>query len=431
MLTAAIVATILLALVTGNLLGTTIAGLGLVVLWFEMSGNFSVLGNAVWNVFNSFTFTAIPAFILLGEVLGQTGLARRIYGALSPTFARLPGKLLQTNIGTCTVFSAISGSSTATAAVVGSIAYNELERRGYDRRLLVGSIAAGGTLGILIPPSIALIVYGAWQDVSVGALFMAGVLPGLMIALFFMLYIAAAAKLRPAVAPDEGPVEPIGRALLISLQAWPFIILVLAILGTIFFGLATPTESAAIGVATALVLALLYREFSWIKLWRALVNTVTTFSALGFIIVGAVILSQAVSLTGMPREIIALVAEAGLSPPIVITLIYAMYLVLGCFFGPVEMLLITLPFVFPVVTGLGFDPVWFGIALVIVIEIGLLTPPLGINLFVLITVSENRVTLGEAAIACLPFWILMLIALFLITVFPQIALVLPQIAMGG
>ncbi|MCP5368568.1 MAG: TRAP transporter large permease [Hyphomicrobiales bacterium] len=430
MLTATLILLVLAALLTGNLLGTTIASLGLAVLYFEFNGNFSVLGNAVWNVFNSFTFTAIPAFILLGEILGQTGLARRIYSSVSPTFERLPGKLLQTNIGTCTIFSAISGSSTATAAVVGSIAYKELERRGYNRKAVVGSIAAGGTLGILIPPSIALIIYGAWQDVSVGNLFMAGVVPGLMLATFFMIYIGIHATLRRDLAPVEGAVVPLATALRLSAQAWPFVVLVFAILGTIFFGLATPTESAALGVATALILALLYRELTWAKLWRALRNTVVTFSALGFIIVGAIVLSQAVALTGMPKQIILAVGEAGLPPGVVITLIYAMYLVLGCFFGPIEMLLITLPFVFPLVTGLGFDPVWFGIVLVIVIEIGLLTPPLGINLFVMMAVSENRVTLGEAAVACLPFWLLMVLALVLITLEPRIALFLPSLASG-
>ncbi len=422
----ALIAFLVFALLTGSLLATTIAGFGLLVLLFEFKGNFSVLGNALWNTFNSFTFTAVPAFILLGEVLGQSGLASRIYAAISPGFERLPGKLLQTNIGACTVFSAISGSSTATAAVVGSIAYDELQRRGYKRSAVVGTIAAGGTLGILIPPSIALIIYGAWQNVSVGALFIAGVVPGLMLALFFMIYIGFLAKLRRGVAPREGAVLPPITALKHSLAAWPFAILVFAILGTIFLGLATPTEAAALGVVTALVLALLYREFSLARLWAALIGTVRTFSTLAFVIAGAVVLSQAVALTGLPRELIKAIEASGLPPGVILTLIYAMYLVLGCLFGPVEMLLITLPFVFPLVTGLGYDPVWFGIVLVIVIEIGLLTPPLGINLFVIMAISRNEVSLGEAALACLPYWLLMLVALALITLEPQLALFLPE-----
>lgn len=431
MLTFSLVALVAFALLSGALLGVLIGAAGLTVLWFEFNGNFSVLGNASWNLFNSFTFTAVPAFILLGEILGQSGLAKRIYGAISPGFERLPGKLLQTNIGACTVFSAISGSSTATAAVVGSIAYDELKGRGYDRSAIVGTIAAGGTLGILIPPSIALIVYGAWQNVSVGALFLAGVVPGLLLTGLFMVYIAVLAKLRPNAVPTVREVMPLGRALAKSAEAWPFLILVFAILGTIFLGLATPTEAAALGVATAIALAALYREFSLARLWAALMATARTFSTLALVILGALILSQAVALTGLPRVLIEMVGAAGLPAPAVITLIYLLYLVLGCFFGPLEMLLITLPFVFPLVTGLGYDPVWFGIVLVIVIEIGLLTPPLGINLFVVMAVSRNEISLGQAALACLPYWLLMLAALALITVVPQIALMLPQAAGFG
>ncbi len=431
MLTVTIIAIIAFGLLTGSMLGVLIGATGLAVLHFAFAGNFSVLGNATWNVFNSFTFTAVPTFILLGEILGQSGLARRIYSAISPTFERLPGQLLQTNIGACTVFSAISGSSTATAAVVGSIAYDELISRGYSRRATIGTIAAGGTLGILIPPSIALIIYGAWQEVSVGALFIAGIVPGLLLAGLFMVYVGILARLRPGIAPAVGALMPLPRALAKSAEAWPFVILVFAILGTIFLGVATPTEAAALGVLTSALLAALYREFSLARLWSALTATVRTFSTLTLVLVGALVLSQAVALTGLPRLLIGMVGDAGLSPPVVITLIFAMYLVLGCFFGPIEMLLITLPFVFPVVTGLGFDPVWFGIALVIVIEIGLLTPPLGINLFVVMAVSRNEVTLGEAALACLPYWLLMLALLAVITVFPQIALFLPRISGYG
>ena len=431
MLTAALLGVVAFALLTGSLLGVTVAAAGLVVLWFEFKGNFSVLGNATWNIFNSFTFTAIPAFILLGEILGQSGLARRIYAAISPGFERLPGKLLQTNIGSCTVFSAISGSSTATSAVVGAIAYDEMVARGYKRSAIIGTIAAGGTLGILIPPSIALIVYGAWQGVSIGALFLAGILPGLLIAGLFMVYIGISAKLRPDMVPQDGDKAPFLRILAASVEAWPFVVLVAAILGTMFFGLATPTEAAAIGTAVAIGLAVLYREFSLARLWAALQATVRTFSTLSVVLVGALILSQAVALTGLPRDLVQAIEALGLPAPVVLTLIYALYLVLGCFFGPLEMLLITLPFVFPLVTGLGYDPVWFGIVLVIVIEIGLLTPPLGINLFVAMAVSRNEVSLVEAALACLPYWLLMLVALALITVFPQIALGLPQAAGFG
>ena len=426
MMTASILAVVLFGLLSGAMLGLMIAAAGLTVLAMGFPGSFGVLGNALWNVFNSFTFTAVPTFILLGALLGQSGLARRIYGAISPGFERLPGRLLQTNIGACTIFSAISGSSTATSAIVGSIAYDELGRRGYDRRVVIGTIAAGGTLGILIPPSVALIIYGAWQHVSIGALFIAGILPGLLLAGCFMVYIAVLVRLRPRVAPDAAERLPLRATLVRSLEAWPFAILIFAILGTIFLGLATPTEAAALGVATVMVLGFLYRELNAARVWAALRETVRVFSALTLVITGAVVLSQAVALTGLPREIVAMISASGLAPAVILTLIYAMYLVLGTVFGPVEMLLITLPFVFPIVTGLGHDPVWFGIVLVIVIEIGLLTPPMGINLFVVMAGARNQISLGEAAVACIPYWLIMIGVLGLITVFPQIALFLPR-----
>ncbi len=425
-----ILAVLALCLLTGNLLGTTVALVGIVILQFEFGGNFSVIGNAIWNVVNTFTLTAIPVFILLGAILEKTGIAQRIYGAVSPLFERLPGKLLQTNIGAATIFSAISGSSTATTAIVGSVAYKQLDRLGYNRRAVVGSLGAGGTLGILIPPSLALIIYGSWMDVSIGRLFIAGVVPGLLLSSMFMIFIGISTKLNPGLVPATGKVMPLTAALLKSVQAWPFFILVFAVLGTIFLGLATPTESAALGVVTALVLALLYRELTLGKLWRALRATVVTFSTLILILVGAVVLGQAIALTGLPKKLIILVSESGLSSTMVITLVYASYVVLGCFVGPLEMMLITLPLTFPLVTGLGYDPVWFGIVLVIVSEIGLLTPPLGVNLFVMMAVTDNKVSLGEAAIACLPYWIIMLGLLALITVLPQIVLILPGIVMA-
>jgi C4-dicarboxylate transporter DctM subunit len=428
MLAVGLTSVVTATLLTGSMLGIGIAAFGLVILYFQFGGNFSVLGNALWNTFNSFTFTAIPAFILLGELLGRSGLADRIYTAISPIFERLPGRLLQTNIGSCTAFAAISGSSTATSAVIGSIAYEELLKRGYERGAVLGTIAAGGTLGILIPPSIAFIIYGSWQNVSIGALFIAGIIPGLLLSLLFMFYIGVRATLNPSIAPSSGTRPSLGQSLIRSIEAWPFAILIFAILGSIFFGFATPTESAALGVLTTLILAAFYRRLSRDLIWQSLVATVRTFSSLSLVIAGAVVLSQAVALTGLPKELIRLVGEAGLSPSVVILAIYVMYIVLGCFFGPIEMLLITLPFVFPLVTGLGYDPIWFGVVLVIVIEIGLLTPPVGINLFVVMAISRNQVGLGEVAMACVPYWMIMVGVLLLLTFLPQIVLFLPQIA---
>lgn len=415
------------ALLTGAMLGVVLAAAGLIILQFKMGGNFTPLANATWNIFNSFTLTAVPMFILLGELLGQTGLARRIYGALSPLFARLPGGLMQTNIGVCTAFAAISGSSTATSAVVGAIAFEEMVERGYPPKALAGSIAAGGTLGILIPPSIPMIIYGSITDTSVGALFIAGVVPGVVLAALFMLFIGVRSRRSGDVPSSER--TSWREALRGSVHAWPFIALVSAILGTMFLGLATPTESAALGVLAVLLLALLYRELTWARCWQALKTTTLVYSALSLIIVGAVVLSQAVALTGLPQYLLALLKAAALSKWLVLMLVYGLYIVLGMFFGPLEMMLITLPFTFPLVTGLGFDPVWFGVALVILIEVGLLTPPVGINLFVMMSIAKNRLSLGDTAMAALPYVLLMLLLLAVITVIPGVVLWLPHALM--
>ena len=415
-----------MCLVTGNLLATTVGLIGLLILYFEFDGNFSVIGNGIWNVVNTFTLTAIPVFILLGEILQHTGLAKRIYGSISPTFERLPGKLLQTNIGTATIFSAISGSSTATTAVVGSVAYNQLDELGYDRRAVVGSLGAGGTLGILIPPSLALIIYGSWMEVSIGKLFIAGIIPGLLLSSIFMVYIGISTTLNKSLVPTAGKIMPLTAALKQSVGAWPFLILVFSVLGTIYLGLATPTESAALGVVAAMILALFHRELTFTKLWQSLRATIVTYSTIMLILIGAIVLGQSIALAGLPQKLIYLVSSSGLSPTMIIIMVYLSYIVLGCFVGPLEMMLITLPLTFPLVTGLGYDPVWFGIVCVIVSEIGLLTPPLGVNLFVMMAITKGKVTLGEAARACLPYWLLMLILLALITVVPQIVMFLPN-----
>jgi tripartite ATP-independent transporter DctM subunit len=409
------------------MLGPLIALIGFTVLFFEFGGNTSIIANAIWNLFSSSSLVAVPVFVLLGELLGQTGLAQRIYGALSPGFERLPGKLLQTNIGTCTAFSAICASSMATAAAVGSIAFHELERRGYERRAIIGSIAGGGTLGMMIPPSIVMIIYGSLTDTSVGNLYLGGIVPGLMIAALFMIYIGIMTRFHPEAVPVGGARVPRLAAFVASLQAWPFVILVFAILGTIVLGLATPTESAALGVATALILAALYRELDLKKVWRALHGTAVTFSTLMLIIVSSIVLFQATTITGAPEALAQVVVESGLPGWAVLILVYALYFALGCVLDGFGMLLITLPIVFPLIIALGYDPVWFGIVIVMVIEISLLTPPVGFNLFVMMAISRGKVTLGEAARACIPYWMLLLVALALITVLPDIVLFLPRL----
>lgn len=414
-----------LTLLSGNLIAVTLILFGIVIITFEFGANYTVVANGLWNLFNSFVLTALPMFIFLGELLTKTGISRRVYQSLAPLFGYLPGQLVQTNIGTCTLFSAVCGSSQATAAVVGAIAYDELSEQGYKPKWIAGSLAAGGTLGIMIPPSLALIIYGWWEDVSIGRLFVAGAVPGLMLASMFMLYIGVAAKMRPDDFPKR-EVVPLGEAIRATVNIWPFIILVFSILGTLMIGLATPTEAAALGVVAAMLIALMYGQLTFNAVWEALKDTALVMSTIGFIIVGATVLSQALALSGIPEEIAKAVAESGLSPILILLAVYLLYLVLGCLLAAIEMLLITLPFTFPVIIGLGYDPVWFGIAVVMLIEIGMLTPPLGMNLFVILAISGGRLKLSELAIACIPFWLILMVGLAIITAFPQIVLFLPN-----
>ncbi len=414
-----------LTLLSGNLIAVTLILFGILIITFEFGANYTVLANGLWNLFNSFVLTALPMFIFLGELLTKTGISRRVYQSLAPLFGYLPGQLVQTNIGTCTLFSAVCGSSQATAAVVGAIAYDELSDQGYKPKWIAGSLAAGGTLGIMIPPSLALIIYGWWEDVSIGRLFVAGAVPGLMLASMFMLYIGIAAKMRPVDFPRR-EVVPLRQAIRATIDIWPFIILVFSILGTLMIGLATPTEAAALGVAAAMLIALMYGKLTVSAVWEALKDTALVMSTIGFIIVGATVLSQALALSGIPEEISRSVAESGLPPLLILLAVYLLYLVLGCLLAAIEMLLITLPFTFPVIIGLGYDPVWFGIAVVMLIEIGMLTPPLGMNLFVILAISGGRLNLSELAIACIPFWLILMAGLAIITAFPQIVLFLPN-----
>lgn len=415
-------------LLCGALLGTVVLAAGLSILASSYDANFSVVGNAIWNTFFSYTFTAIPVFILLGELMAQAGLAQRLYTHVTPLFRRVPGQLLQVNIASSALFSAISGSSTATTAMVASVAMPELRRRGYSRRLSLGSIAAGGTLGILIPPSIALIVYGAWQGVSISGLFIGAIVPGLLLCVLFMIYLGVASRRHGATREDASSSESqAGLGTISALAALgSFLLILFAVLGTVFLGIATPTEAAALGVAAMLVVGLVSRTLNPRNILDALSHAVQLFGMLALVIVGAVVLAQALALIALPQDIVTFVTSSSVGPALMIGLIYLLYVFLGCFFGPIEMLLITLPIIYPLVVGMGFDPLWFGIALVIVIEIGLLSPPLGINLFIIMAMSEDQLTLWQAARCCIPFILIMLGTLVLITMFPQIVLWLPR-----
>ena len=415
---------------SGAMLGAALGLTGFAILHFFGGGATRLGVQAVFNVLGEFTLTAIPLFILLGDVLVASGLAGGVYKALSPLFARLRGGLLHTNIAVCTVFGAVSGSSMSVSAAVGSVAYPQLAQRGYDRSLVVGSLAGGGTLGLLIPPSLSLLIYGALTDTSIGKLFLAGVVPGLMMALLFMVYIELKTRRHPTLVPRE-PQLPWGPTLRAALAVWPIAVLILAVLGSLFAGLATPTESAAVGVAAATVLGFTLGDLNLRKLGQTFLSSARTFAVIAFVFLGAVILAPSISLLQLPQKMLETVSALGLSPLSMLLVIVLIYLLLGMVFDGLSMMVMTLPVVFPLMTGLGYDAVWLGVIVTILIEVGMLTPPVGMNLFVLVGISKHEVNLSQASVGALPFWLILLLGIALLTAMPGLATWLPGLSYGS
>ena len=414
-------ATILSGAVLGAALGLT----GFMILSIY-GGNATQRGmEAVWNILNSFTLTSVPLFILLGDVLVVSGLSRGVYQAMAPLFSRLSGGLLHTNIAVCTLFGAVSGSSMSVAAAVGSVAYPELRDRGYQRGIVVGTLAAGGTLGLLIPPSLSLLIYGALTDTSIGKLFIAGILPGLMMAALFMIVVFWSARRDPTIAPEGGSKVSLLEAFLELRKIWPLLTMIFGVLGSLFAGIATPTEAAAVGVAASVVMGVTKGTLTPRQMLEALISTSKTFGVVAVVFIGAVILAQGIQLMGLPQDILKVVSAWGISKYAMLIVIVIVYLILGCFFDGLSMMIMTLPIVFPLMISLGFDPIWLGVVITIMIEIGMLTPPVGMNLFVLTGITRGEVSLGEAARASTPFWIMMLVGTAILTVFPSIATWLP------
>lgn len=382
-------------------------------------------GTNLWAVMNDFLLTTIPLFVLLGELLLRAGITRNMYESLSDWLSRLPGGLLHTNIGACAMFSAVSGSSVATAATIGTVALDEFQRRSYNEPLVLGTIAAGATLGILIPPSVNLIIYGALTNTSIGQLFAAGILPGILLTLLFMVIIAVMALLRPSIA--EEVTDRASRA--DRLRRLKFLLPPLAIfvivMGAIYGGWATPTEAAALGVVLAFGLAAMNGALSFKMLHAAFVATIKTSSMLLFIITAAFFLNFIVGLLGVPQAMSRAVTELGLTATQMILVLVLFYLVMGCFLETLSMMVGTIPIVLPVILHLDIDPVWFGIFLVIMMELALITPPVGMNLYVVHGV-RGRGELADVYRGILPFVAAMLAMVGLIIQWPSIVMVLPQ-----
>lgn len=386
-------------------------------------------GNQFWGATNNFVLVAIPLFVLLGEILVRGGFTDRMYKALSDWLNPLPGGLLHTNIGASAMFAAVSGSSVATAATIGTVALPAFRNRGYDERLVLGTVAAGATLGILIPPSINMIIYGAMTNTSVGRLYAAGVLPGLVLTGLFMLVVIVLCKWRPAFA---GPVEardPLMVRLGRLVDLLPPAAIFVAVMGTIYAGWATPTESAAIGVVVALALAACYGKLSFRMLHESFVSTVSITAMIMLIAAAAFYLNFVLGLMGVPQALANYVKSIGASQGQMIAILTVFYLILGCFLDALAMVIGTIPIVFPLVVAIGIDPVWFGIFLVVMAELALITPPVGMNLYVVQGIRGTG-TITEVIAGTMPFLVMMLLLIWLLWVWPDMALLLPRLSFG-
>ena len=378
-------------------------------------------GTMMWGTLNNFLLVAIPLFVLMGEILVRGGVTERMYRALADWTKPLPGGLLHTNIAASTVFASISGSSVATAATIGTVAFPTFRRQNYAESWVAGSVASGATLGILIPPSINLIIYGAVSNTSIGALFTAGILPGVLLAMSFMLVISIASLLNPAIAGKPERMAPWSERRRRMTDLVPPVVIFVLVMGSIYLGFATPTEAAGVGVMAALGLTAFYRTLNWPMLKEAMLSAVTTTGMTLLILVSAFYLNFILGVLGVPGQVSAFVASFDVHPLMMIMLLVLLYMILGCFLDALAMMIATIPIVLPVVTHLGYDSIWFGIFLVMMCELALITPPVGMNLYVTQSV-RGRGHVGTVIIGVLPFLSCILLVVGLIAIFPWLLL---------
>ena len=417
-------------LVAGQWMAFALGIVGVLVMYLSKGVlGLETLSSVAWNTVNSYILIAVPMFLLMGELILRSGASTYFYRGVVVLLGRLPGGLLHANIFSCAIFAAVSGSSVATAATVGTVALPEMMRRGYHPRPVLGSLAAGGTLGILIPPSIVMVLYGALVDESIARLFIAGVLPGLLMAGIFMLFIATQLMISPSLAPPRQTSAADGPPATDLLHIFPVLGLLVVVLGGIYAGFTTPTEAAAVGAAGALALAIGYGGLTWKVFSESVMATVKTTCMVTLIIVGAQILSAALTYSGVTRAVSEWILDLGLSKWIFFCALVVLYLFLGCFVDGISMIYMTLPVLVPVIKAFGFDLVWFGIILTILIELGQITPPVGLNLFTIHAISGGR-SFSDVVAGSAPYCFLMLFVVLLLCIFPEIALWLPTTIRG-
>lgn len=423
---------ILVIIGSGTYVSISLACVGIIGLEC-LVGSPGMIGNVIFNAIWSYALFAVPLFVFMGEVILLSGISQTMYQGISKLTRIMPGGLLHSNIVTCSIFAAISGSSVATSATIGAVAYPEQKARGYSHRLITGSIATGGTLGVLIPPSIIMIIYGSITSVSVGRLFIGGIVPGILLSIMFMAYIFIITAIRHELGEAYEKVA-VGAyfkdGIRVIKDMWP----VLLILGSIFIGIyggyMTPTESGAIAAFEALVIAAIFRKLNFNLLKKALLATLSTTSFVMFIIVGANILGVAVSMLKIPAQLCEKLALWDIDPIIIWFAIIGLYLIMGCFMESISLLLLTLPIIFPIAIDIiRMDPVVLGVMLVLLIECAMITPPLGMNVYVVhgVTGEEN---IMEVFKGCIPFVIIILIMIIILTFLPSLVLYLPNAAFG-
>ncbi len=382
------------------------------------------MATTIWGTSSSWTLTALPLFVWMGEILFRTKLSENLFKGLSPWMQKLPGGLIHVNVVGCALFAAISGSSAATVATVGKMSIPELRKRNYPEKILLGSLAGSGTLGLLIPPSIILIIYGVAVQESIAKLFIAGIIPGIMIALIFMSYVIIWSlinrKEMPKILEEYSFLEKIKK----SKQLLPVILLILAVIGSIYTGIATATEAASLGVVGALILSYFQKSLTLETFKSSLLGATKTSCMIAFILAGSTFLSLAMGFTGLPRNLAIWINNMDLSPYLLIFVLMIFYIILGMFLDGISAVVLTMAIIEPMIRQAGFDMIWFGIFLVIVVEMAQITPPVGFNLFVLQGMANKD--MGYIAKSAFPLFLLMVLAVILVVIFPEIALWMPE-----
>jgi len=382
------------------------------------------MATTIWGTSSSWTLTALPLFVWMGEILFRTKLSENLFKGLSPWMQKLPGGLIHVNVVGCALFAAISGSSAATVATVGKMSIPELRKRNYPEKILLGSLAGSGTLGLLIPPSIILIIYGVAVQESIAKLFIAGIIPGMMIALIFMSYVIIWSlinkKEMPKILEEYSFLEKVKR----SKQLLPVILLILAVIGSIYTGVATATEAASLGVVGALILSYFQKSLTLETFKSSLLGATKTSCMIAFILAGSTFLSLAMGFTGLPRNLAIWIQNMDLSPYVLIFVLMIFYIILGMFLDGISAVVLTMAIIEPMIRQAGFDMIWFGIFLVIVVEMAQITPPVGFNLFVLQGMANKD--MGYIAKSAFPLFLLMVLAVILVVIFPEIALWMPD-----